>query len=423
MKNQIKLMILADDFTGALDTGVQFAKFGSPPHVTSDRWFDFDTVTPSTEVVVIDTATRPLHPGQVAEIIRDIVTRAKKVGIRHIYKKTDSALRGNIGSELAALLSCSDGKLLPFFPAYPKLGRTTANGIQYIDGVPVSESVFGRDPFEPVAHSFIPSIIAQQSPVKVSLVGEGDPFPAPGEEPEIAVFDTSGSDGFQRRAAQMKDALQHIDVMAGCAGFAEHLPWLLGLRRRVQKPQFGGKGLLVVSGSLNPITMRQLEVAKAAGFGHLTLTPRQKFDALADPVQRDALTRLIREQAQKTANFIIETSMLDSPPGGGAHPQESAAQRMTVSRNMGALVAQLVREGLDRTLVITGGDTLRGFMDSIGRSDIMPVCEIEGGVVLSRIELEGRLLPIVSKSGGFGATDVFLKVADYISSNSMEFVG
>ena len=48
-------------------------------------------------------------------------------------KKTDSALRGNVASELGAMLEASGGKRLCFFPAYPEMGRTTRDGVHFIE--------------------------------------------------------------------------------------------------------------------------------------------------------------------------------------------------------------------------------------------------------------------------------------------------
>ena len=71
------------------------------------------------------------------------------------YKKTDSALRGNIGAELSAALDGSGAGVLSFLPAFPRMNRTTAAGIHYIDGIPAAKSVFGQDPFNPVKESVL----------------------------------------------------------------------------------------------------------------------------------------------------------------------------------------------------------------------------------------------------------------------------
>lgn len=155
------LLIIADDFTGALDTGVQFAACGISTKVVVDP--ETDLSGDRAQVLVVDTETRHLPAGEARSVVLRLAVRARKAGIPYIYKKTDSALRGNIGAELAAVLEASGEERLPFFPAFPQTGRITRGGIHYVDGIPVTESPFGRDPFEPVQSSVVTELIAGQT--------------------------------------------------------------------------------------------------------------------------------------------------------------------------------------------------------------------------------------------------------------------
>ncbi len=146
----IRLLIIADDFTGALDTGVKFAEKGAEVRVIVGEACEFEKTDPQVSVLVVDAETRHLQAKEAYEKVASLVKKARDAKIPYIYKKTDSALRGNVGSELAAVLAAGKASVLPFVPAFPKMGRTTEQGIHYIDGIPVSESVFGSDPFEPV---------------------------------------------------------------------------------------------------------------------------------------------------------------------------------------------------------------------------------------------------------------------------------
>ena len=141
------LLIIADDFTGALDTGVQFAAHGIRTRVVVGA--DAALSHQDADVLVVDTETRHLPPEQAYAAVAGLVERAKYAGAAYLYKKTDSSLRGNVGAELAALLKTSGCRQLAFLPAFPQMDRVTKDGIQYIDGVPVTESPFGGDPFEP----------------------------------------------------------------------------------------------------------------------------------------------------------------------------------------------------------------------------------------------------------------------------------
>ena len=61
------LLILADDFTGALDTGVQFAACGIPTRVVVGEQVDF--AANDAAVLVVDTETRHLPAAEAYAVI------------------------------------------------------------------------------------------------------------------------------------------------------------------------------------------------------------------------------------------------------------------------------------------------------------------------------------------------------------------
>src|SRR5690554_6649577 len=130
----VKLLVIADDFTGALDTGVQFSTQGIQTLITTRRDIDFENLDEEISVLVVDIESRHIPAKEAGGRVRSLVIRAKNSGIEFFYKKTDSTLRGNIGEELTALLESTGSKQLMFIPAYPQNGRTTAKGYQYVNG-------------------------------------------------------------------------------------------------------------------------------------------------------------------------------------------------------------------------------------------------------------------------------------------------
>ena len=123
-----KLLVVADDFTGGLDTGVQFARQGVATRIVVNPDGTGDWTETDVQVLVAIAESRHLSPKAAYATVFRIVAEARRAGIPYIYKKTDSALRGNIGSELSAALAASDADMLPFLPAFPRLRRTTAGG-------------------------------------------------------------------------------------------------------------------------------------------------------------------------------------------------------------------------------------------------------------------------------------------------------
>ena len=95
----IKILIIADDFTGALDTGVKLAAFGARTKVLTDTELNLTAET-DTDVLVLCAPTRHVSPEEAYRVIRRITEQAVRAGVECIFKKTDSALRGNVGAEL-----------------------------------------------------------------------------------------------------------------------------------------------------------------------------------------------------------------------------------------------------------------------------------------------------------------------------------
>ncbi len=407
----IRLLIIADDFTGALDTGVQMAGCGAVTKVTTDTGLRFADYADA-EVLVIDAETRHLKPNAAGTLVRGIVERAVKSGIPHLYKKTDSALRGNIGAELEAILEASGEKTLPFLPALPRIGRTTVGGIHYIKGVPVAESVFGADPFEPVTHSAVSDIIAEQSTAAV----HGD-----SSAPGICVFDAETQEDLQRAGETLK-AAGALHIAAGSAGFASVLPDLLGLRREaVTAPKLDPR-LLVICGSVNPITLEQTAEADKEGFVHWRLSPRQKLEpGYWQSAEGETQLEKLRTMLHDSPYFII-----DSNDFGGNGPTEAYAAergltisdvRVGISRGLGEILGSLFTSPDLGTLLITGGDTLLQCMQELNVSELEPVCELYPGVVLSRFAYRGCTKHVLSKSGGFGHKTLLVDLKNSLSES------
>ncbi len=411
------LLIIADDFTGALDTGVQFAARGIKTRVVVGA--DAALTHQNADVLVVDTETRHLPAAQAYAAVEGLVQRAKYAGFAYLYKKTDSALRGNVGAELAALLSASGSRQLAFLPAFPQMNRVTKSGVQYIDGVPVTESPFGVDPFEPVRHAAVTDLLAEQTDLPAAsfpALAADSSVPA---EDGILVFDAATVDELRStgRALLNNGGLR---VLAGCAGFGAVLPELLGLGGAdVTCPALDPR-LLVICGSVNAITLAQLDKAEQAGFTRLRLTPHQK---LMPDYWRSVDGRMTLDHIEETLAAhpynIIETN-----DEGGNEPTATAADalgltreemRVRIASGVGQLVGALFASPAVGTLLLTGGDTLLQCMNSVGVHELEPICEMEHGVVLARFGCGGTTRYVITKSGGFGQADLLTALAKRIA--------
>lgn len=414
-----RLLMIADDFTGALDSGVQFASRGASTRVVTNPAYDFSRAEEDVQVLVLDAETRHLTPEAAYAVVFRTVQGALKNGFTYVYKKTDSALRGNIGAELTAAMEAAGADRLAFIPALPKMNRVTCGGVQYIDNLPVAESVFGQDPFEPVIASSIAEIIGAQSNIPVVLheMNAAETERRPG----IQVYDAQSDSDLLRIGQTLgKEGLRFC---AGCAGFAAVLAELLDLRGTPPVPPHLVPSLVVACGSVNPVTLRQMETAAAAGFTHVHLTPVQKLEAYwLETEDCAAMTASWLEDAGRGKRFILDVNdpagcedTADFAKGRGLSTEDL---RVRISTQLGRLVHRLLDKGLDATLLCTGGDTLLALTRAVGVSELKPVCDLDTGAVLTDFVYKGKTYHVISKSGGFGEPDLFIRLARSIGAGN-----
>lgn len=410
----VKLLIIADDFTGALDTGVQFSFGGIKTKVIVDNHLEVRE-DEKNQVLVIDAETRHLSDTDAYRIIYDIVEAAEKAGIPYIYKKTDSALRGNIGSELTAALEASSAEVLPFIPAFPKMNRITREGIHYIDGVPVSKSVFGQDPFEPVMKDSVKEIILSQRDTLVTEVAESEKAKCSAPS-GILVYDAVTDESLEETAFLLKKQnLCHL--MAGCAGFATILPQLLELHGEERQEEYLNPRLLVVCGSVNPITRKQLAYGAKCGYPKINLIPEQKLNQdWWETPDGGKTIQSVKEAVEAGDCCIIDSNDLEGTNStmeyAGEHQITLEEVRVRISQTLGMAAKKLLEQDIRTTFLITGGDTLLGLMKQIGSNELMPVCEMAPGSVLTKLEWQGKTYHIITKSGGFGDEKLLEQIVD-----------
>ena len=420
----ISLLIIADDLTGALDTGIQFARYNTSTKVFTKNEFSralfYDT---DTEVLVVDTETRHLSPKEAYKIVYDLSKLAVEAGVKYIYKKTDSALRGNIGSELAAVLDAHNEKFLAFIPALPPMNRVTIQGIQYIDKIPVHESVFGSDLYAPVKSSSVKDLFREVTHDAVVYSKEAT-YDTDFVKPTIGIFDAQTNDDLQRIGSSLHQNNQQR-LFAGCTGFAAMLPEIIGIKKTDIEIPILKSPLLIICGSINPISRLQIEYGEEMGFDRIVLSPEQMLEEdyfSSDAGKRwlnNVNERLDKQQVVMIDSGISQPNIIDDYMSKNRIDGEEV--RTKITRALGTLMGKFYEmgSGYEATVMIIGGDTLRGFIEEIDCEEINLLCEITMGTVLSTIDVFGRRAQIVTKSGGFGRKDLILNIAN--TTNKVDF--
>lgn len=397
----IEILVIADDETGMLDTGARFAQKGIRTEAFIQKPTVEDLKRSEAVVAVVDTKTRHVSREEAYQSVYEISRTAVEAGVHILYKKTDSALRGHIGTELTALMDAAADRI-DFFPAYPEAGRTTRKGIQYVDGIPVSESVFGKDELNPMTESYIPEILRKTTDASVELVEHIEEWEPERTAGQITVFDTQNTEDFHR-IMEFFLKKKTPRLIAGCAGLAGELAERLKLPGGSRTAFPAVNKIFALCGSSNPVTRAQMDYAEKHGFVRFTLTKE-------DMTGEKQISR-IRAACMEGKSVILDMEYL---------PPETAEHLGVTKQQLGSLIVESVNEALMKcmdvlegyVLFLTGGDTLGRFVQVSGCEKIRILGEFSPGIAVNLFYIEGKEVYTISKSGGFGNKEILMDLKE-----------
>jgi len=160
------IVVIADDVTGAAEmAGVALRNNLRVRFVT-----DFNGQMPEADVLVVATDTRSYGHAEATATVRRIVGYLTGIEGIHIFKKTDSVLRGHVMTELETLIDGLGYDCAILLPQNPSKGRIITDGRYYVNGKPLEETSFGFDPEFPATTSDVVRIA--QGSVSMSVDGQ-----------------------------------------------------------------------------------------------------------------------------------------------------------------------------------------------------------------------------------------------------------
>jgi len=350
------LRLLADDLTGALDTAAELVGLAGPVHA-----FWHGALPPHLPPnAAIDSGTRELDPGDAVSVTTTLAPALAEADIA--FKKIDSLMRGPTLAEVAACLRNGTWERAIMAPAFPYQGRVTRGGVQHASD--------GQGRWVPVGGDIVRRL--QDEGVRAQEGRLGAELP-----PGISVFDAETDAELGQIAAACR-AIGGSVLWVGTGGLAQALANGRGAEAAtpLQEP------LLGLFGSDQAVTEGQL---LACGPDWLRLRD-------GGPVEAAALRARLQTNGRAMASLQL--------PKGIA--RAAAAER--IAAELDRLVQDLPRPG---TLIVAGGETLRGLCVRLGAQSL----EVQGRIVpgLPRSVMRGGKwdgVTVVSKSGAFGTPNL-----------------
>ncbi|MFV9567059.1 four-carbon acid sugar kinase family protein [Thermoanaerobacter mathranii] len=412
-----RVIVIADDFTGSNDTGVQLVKHGYYV-ITLIGTAGVKKYEDVADALVIDTETRSIPALVAYEKLKEISNIVGEYKEAVVYKKIDSTLRGNIGVEIKALREGLKPELTIFAPAFPKNGRTTEKGVHYLKGVPVDKTELARDPKNPVTTADVKKILEEglKVPVKHKVLEEisrdlrKDIEKEMGEY-DVFSFDAKTDDDLIKIATSVLD-LGKKTLWVGSAGLAEAL--IASLEKKEKK-----NPVLVIAGSVSQVTRRQ--VFKALEDSRIVLVKLDVKRALSHPEEEiDRIRKIVLDFMNAAKDVIIASAAeedavseaLIAARGKGLSPQDTSE---VLAQFLGEVACSIVEAKRPGGLVLTGGDTAIHVVKSLSTAGCRINSELEPGIpelVLIKGSVDG--LRVVTKAGAFGNDESILNAVKFL---------
>ncbi len=418
---QKRLVIIADDFTGANDTGVQYRKLGLQVKVIIDPVALYTEIE-QTDVLVIDLESRLLPAADAYNKTYAVGTQLYNIGNCTVFKKLDSTFRGNIGAEIDGLMDAMQLNVTFLAAAWPSNGRTIEKGEVYVHNRKLADTEANSDPRTPVKHSGIANIIGQQSKRVCQNITTYFLQSTQSEREEYLVREiTKGVEVFILDSSTEKD-LEEIALTIG----ALHLPSFLiagsaGLANHLSKTAlFNPRRLFFVfAGSISENTSAQIHHALEHDDVALIFLEAGK---LLNGYNSDQVMNSISASISEGKNRFIFTAALTRNHVAAAYqmgkekqlsPDETAGK---ISKEMGKMAAILIQKFKPVGVLLTGGETAINTVLALGATGIQIDEEMLPGVQSGKLTGCSINSSIVTKAGAFGGPDTFSKIFQFFNA-------
>ncbi len=378
-----RCIVVADDLTGACDSGLEFARRGFVTRVSFGQ-----SSAQSAHVVAISLNSRRLSPTDAARCARAAVESMTVSPGVLVFKKIDSTLRGNLIAECDAVRTAVGAPFGVIAPALPSQGRIVSGGVLRVRDIAGSWSVNVRE------------ILANQGS-------------------DVALIRISGGMNAQQVLQDIEQAGQHSAYVLCDAATEDELALIAEA---------------LAASSARPIWIGSAGLAKYAA---LTLRKETTDVSVKTEMPKDAPVVLCVGTDHPVTKMQIElfherhapvvVSAEDATPGqvrdaliGGSHLILMIDTGCPNTHRLRDLLAEARGSGIS-AVMLTGGDTAEMVCRAVNADDLLLSGDLVSGVATGKIEggtLDG--LTFAAKSGGFGNTECLVESVSRLSRGTTD---
>ena len=341
------ITVVSDDITGAAELAGMAVARGLHTVMLMDK----AAIMPDCDVLVVATDSRSMDVRDAADVM-DTVGR----WLEHtdpdavLFKKTDSALRGHVVAETAALLNTTNYSDAILVPANPSKGRIVRDGEYLINGVPISQTDFSFDPEFP---AFTSSMLER--------------FPDAADH-GISMPDAETEDDIRRIVAGAGSGTLLVGAADLFGALLNSLGYCQSEKKRIS---FSGDSAIVVCGSTQ---------SQPYNVGlHVAEMPIELYEGRCDVSLW--IDVLIKEYREKPSLALVATQ----------NHLTGKDVAVRIRHAMAAAVKALVEEQRPVELVIEGGATAWCCLQQLGWQRLDIIGEADSGVVTMMSEAGVRV--------------------------------
>ncbi|MFI6830293.1 four-carbon acid sugar kinase family protein [Kribbella sp. NPDC050241] len=370
----VEVAFYGDDFTGSTDALAQFTRVGLSGVllVTMPAWDELQVLARQYDVIGVAGIARSLPPDEQEAEIRPILQALRDLDPRFVQYKVcstadSSPTLGSLGRALEVGRSIFGPAVVPILIAQPDLGRYTvfshhfaaeAGTIHRLDRQPTMSS----HPATPMHESDLRLHLANQTNLRIGAIHLTSYADLPDHYTkstyDALILDALTDGDLQTIARTILTPPTTPTFAIGSGGLSKALATalttpttqqtnhaMLGRDGQARVGRVAGQ-VLVVSGSQSPRTAEQIARAVASGWHSLPLTYPPTADPDGSPAVAPEAVRALKAGAP---GVVVHT--------GEATGRATGELLGAFSKELAAVVREVVRNTQVRRVVVAGGDT------------------------------------------------------------------
>lgn len=381
------LLILADDLTGAADTAARCHHAGLPATI----YLQAPPPPPPDSATAFTSDSRHLSPTAAAERVHQLVAPLRAYRARW-YKKIDSTLRGNLGSELDACMDALGAPIAVVCPAFPAQDRGLLEGYLVAPNLPSTSlhlpSLLRRQSRRTVAS--VPLAAVRSDTLADRLLA------ARRQGISILVIDAIEESDLERILAAV-DFVMADALLCGSAGLISALALGQSHRREPNRAEMPAAvdhtaekqqdwiRAIVIAGSGNPIAHRQIQTLAGLPVELILV------DGTASPAS------LVERSHRSGPVWLLHLP----PPGPGIRLDGPEARQQ--AEHLGNAAIAFIAHVRPDLLILSGGDTAQIVLTRLGVTRLTVLVELLVGMPLCEaVTGDGHRIYVIMKPGSFG---------------------